>query len=408
MTSAERRLALEHELAPPSFRRPCRQPLRLCPPLPPVVQPACLGRPRCFPLRPGSSVRAPSAGQNLQAISIGCADYGRAIARRASGRALLFASTLDRPNALKGRLEFHAAAPVLRPASARPGKLMILTAGSAVPRCRSPRRGPLTMSTFLRRRRRLPPRTGRLQPRPLRRPQAPAAAHVSRRRFPTRPPGLHPLTPANTRTASRRWLPLRPLAPLAPASPVAPFGASGASAHYNTGLNIDGDVITINGQKKSWSQTYTGREAAGAPGHRPEPRKSCHAPRSTVRRSSVSVRERSDGRGQDRQGRDDAASLPRRGSGSTSAMRRDRRAHAAEHRAAPAGTRKHIKAQVRASLRSGGKLDRRRGHHAPGASASGGPGHRRSRPAARRLVAEAWFAQAPGRDRRTGRGCKDD
>ena len=48
---------------PPPLRRPCRQFVRLCPALPPVVQPACLGCTFRLPLRPGSGVRRPGAGQ---------------------------------------------------------------------------------------------------------------------------------------------------------------------------------------------------------------------------------------------------------------------------------------------------------------------------------------------------------
>src|SRR4030095_2191150 len=61
-----------------------------------------------------------------KAKSLDRADYARAIAKAASGRALLFASTLDRPNALKRRLSSMLNSTTTGKRAS--GKLMILTA----------------------------------------------------------------------------------------------------------------------------------------------------------------------------------------------------------------------------------------------------------------------------------------
>ncbi len=141
------------------------------------------------------------------------ADYGRAIAKAASGRALLFASALDRRNTLKRRLKSMLNATTTGNRTA--GKMMILAA-VAVARPRTATRAIEYVDA---------PAA----------PPAPAALPA-----PKAPPA--PLVPAALAVQ-----PLAPVAPLAPVPPVPP-------APRHSDLNIDGDSITINGQTKRWDQ----------------------------------------------------------------------------------------------------------------------------------------------------------
>ena len=132
------------------------------------------------------------------------ADYGRAIAKAASGRALLFASALDRRNSLHRRLKSMLSNPTAGRRNS--GKLMVLA----------------TIAVAL----------------PLTATRAIEYIDVA---APAEP---HPaVAPVAAVTAAAVQAPATPVAPIAPVAPVAPVHP----------LNIDGDSkITINGQTKHW------------------------------------------------------------------------------------------------------------------------------------------------------------
>ncbi|MFL6771884.1 MAG: M56 family metallopeptidase [Sphingomicrobium sp.] len=141
------------------------------------------------------------------------ADYGRAIAKAASGRALLFASALDRRNTLHRRLKSM----LTNPTAGRrlTGRLMVLaTVAVALP---------LTAT------------------RAINYVDVPAAAPAA----PT-PPAAHPVI-ATTRA---------PVAAVAPGAPV-------ADAHPATSLHFDDDhgTIHINGQTKRWKDLTPAEKA---------------------------------------------------------------------------------------------------------------------------------------------------
>ncbi|MFL6750853.1 MAG: M56 family metallopeptidase [Sphingomicrobium sp.] len=141
------------------------------------------------------------------------ADYGRAIAKAASGRALLFASALDRRNTLHRRLKSM----LTNPTAGRrlTGRLMVLaTVAVALP---------LTAT------------------RAINYVDVPAAAPAA----PT-PPAAHPVIA----TAP---------APVAAVAPVAPV----ADAHPATSLHFDDDhgTIHINGQTKRWKDLTPAEKA---------------------------------------------------------------------------------------------------------------------------------------------------
>ncbi len=132
------------------------------------------------------------------------ADYGRAIAKAASGRALLFASALDRRNTLHRRLRSM----LTNPSSGRrvTGRLAVLAAVAVAL--------PLTAT-----------RAVDYVDVPLPAPAAPA-------------PAAAPLAP------------VAPIAPIAAAAPLAP-----AAPHPARQLHFDGEgSIHINGQTKRWSE----------------------------------------------------------------------------------------------------------------------------------------------------------
>jgi hypothetical protein len=136
------------------------------------------------------------------------ADYGRAIAKAASGRALLFASALDRRNTLHRRLKSM----LTNPTAGRrmTGRLMVLaTVAVALP---------LTAT------------------RAINYVDVPAPAPAA------------PVAP--TSPAAQPVAPAAPVAVVAPVAPVAPV----AVVHPATSLHFDGDdrTIHINGQTKHW------------------------------------------------------------------------------------------------------------------------------------------------------------
>ena len=130
------------------------------------------------------------------------ADYGRAIAKAASGRALLFASALDRRNTLHRRLKSMLTNTT--PGKRTTGKLLIVTAVALAL--------PLTA-------------TRAIEYIDVPAPQAPEAPAA-------------PLVPA--------MLAVQPLAPVPPAPPAPPA--------RNMSLQVDGNRVTIDGQVKRWDQ----------------------------------------------------------------------------------------------------------------------------------------------------------
>ena len=138
------------------------------------------------------------------------ADYGRAIAKAASGRALLFASALDRRNSLHRRLKSMLSNPTAGRRTS--GKLMVLaTIAVALP---------LTATRAIEYIDVAAPSA----PQPPAAPAAPA-------------PPVHPAAVQ------------APIAPVAPAAPVPP-------------MNIDGDgVITIDGKTKHWRELTPAEKA---------------------------------------------------------------------------------------------------------------------------------------------------
>ena len=144
------------------------------------------------------------------------AAYGQAIAKAASGRALLFAGALDRPSTLQRRLR----AMLSTPDSSRrlTGKAIVaLTAAFALPLT-------ATWATLY---------VDVPAPAPPAKPVAPAAPAA-------------PLAPLAALQA-----PAAPLAPVAPVAPNAP----------NATMHVDGDTVTINGRTKRW-QDLTPAERA--------------------------------------------------------------------------------------------------------------------------------------------------
>ena len=130
------------------------------------------------------------------------AAYGQAIAKAASGRALLFAGALDRPSTLQRRLTSMLSSP--SPSSRSTGKALILVAAAAAL--------PLTATW--------------------------ATLYVD---VPAPAAPTAPLAPA---------APLAPLAPAALQAPVAPVAPLAPVAPHN--FNIDDETININGRTKRW------------------------------------------------------------------------------------------------------------------------------------------------------------
>ena len=137
------------------------------------------------------------------------ADYGRAIAKAASGRALLFASALDRPHTLKRRLRSMLHSPTT--GSRASGKAMILAAIALAL--------PITATRAV-------DYVDVPAPAPPAAPVAPVAPTLSA-----------PVVPA--------LFAVQPVAPVAPVPPTAPTRRT---------LSVDGDRVTINGQTKSWRE----------------------------------------------------------------------------------------------------------------------------------------------------------
>jgi bla regulator protein BlaR1 len=175
------------------------------------------------------------------------ADYGRTIAKAASGRALLFASALDRRTTLHRRLKSMLNSTTTGSRTA--GKLMILTAVALAL--------PLTATRAI---------EYVDVPAPPAAPEAPVAPGTLAARPAPLTPVAVPL--AALQTASDPLappvppVPLAPPAPpaapmppmhMAPPAPPAPPTPPARGAHYD-GMRVNGDMVTINGKTKRWNQ----------------------------------------------------------------------------------------------------------------------------------------------------------
>ena len=135
------------------------------------------------------------------------ADYGRAIAKAASGRALLFASALDRRNTLHRRLKSMLTNPT--PSRRTAGRLMVLAAVAIAL--------PLTATTA------------------INYVDVPAPAEPA----------------ASAAPAS---LAVQPAALVAPVAPVAPSAPVQHIVRPSDDLSINGEMVTINGRTKYWKE----------------------------------------------------------------------------------------------------------------------------------------------------------
>jgi beta-lactamase regulating signal transducer with metallopeptidase domain len=150
------------------------------------------------------------------------ADYGRAIAKAASGRALLFASALDRHHSLHRRLKSMLSNP--KPANSIAGKAIIV-AGIAIAL-------PLTASR--------------------------AVEYVD---IPTAPLGVaHAAAPVLPQAAAAALVQAAPVTAAAPATAVSPGARHSSQMRFDDDLSIEGDLITIDGQKKRWEELTPGQK----------------------------------------------------------------------------------------------------------------------------------------------------
>lgn len=160
------------------------------------------------------------------------AGYGRAIAKAASGRALLFASALDRKHTLHRRLKSMLNSTTAGKRTA--GKLMILTAVAAAL--------PLTATRAIDYVDLPEPPAPPTAPNP---PAVPAVPMVPAALAVQGDPLAPPPPPA----------PIAPVAPIAPTAPIAPVAPIPPVPHsYHGDLQINGDLVTINGKTKRWSE----------------------------------------------------------------------------------------------------------------------------------------------------------
>ena len=169
------------------------------------------------------------------------ADYGRAIAKAASGRALLFASALDRRTTLHRRLSSMLNSTTT--GNRAVGRILILTAVAvALPLTATRAIEYVDVPA--------PPATPEALKAPNVRaplaPMTPAVLTVQEAQAPLAPPASPaPLSPV---------APPAPMAPMTPMAPVAPPAPPAPPAHYYGDLSINGDAVTINGRTKRWSQ----------------------------------------------------------------------------------------------------------------------------------------------------------
>jgi bla regulator protein blaR1 len=156
------------------------------------------------------------------------ADYGRAIAKAASGRALLFASALDRRNRLHRRLQSMLSSP--NPARQLLGRAMVITLIVAAL--------PLTASRS----------TQYVEARsPARSPAPPAPA--AQATVPTADPAIH---------VGSAPAPMTAVQPAPPSTAVAPDASAATDID---GTVINGDLITIDGKTKRWEELTSAEQA---------------------------------------------------------------------------------------------------------------------------------------------------
>jgi bla regulator protein BlaR1 len=246
------------------------------------------------------------------------ADYGRAIAKAASGRALLFASALDRPNTLQKRLRSMLSNPT--PGRRLTGRLMVvlvvalalpLTATRAINYVDVPSPTPAPAPAV---------------------PVAPAAAQS---------PAAAPAAPATPGTPASA----APIAPAAPAAPVAPVQPVKSPM-------IDGYVTMADGNSKKWRDL--------TPAERVEMRRSIAEARQQLARARIDRQEVSreirQAMEKARVERDDISrDLAKAQAGIAQAMK-EIDAHAADIRRSGQDP-EQLKATIRASLKSVGNID---------------------------------------------------
>jgi len=172
-----------------------------------------------------------------KAVARDRAEYGRAIAKAASGRALLFASALDHKHTLHRRLKSMLNATTTGKRTA--GKMMILaTVAIALPLTATRAVDYIDVQA----------------PTPPAAPDSPSAPEA-----PSAPQApLAPLAPA-TLLAAQADAPQAPLAPMAPAAPMAPLAPMPPVAPLpptdrHSSFNVNGNMVTINGRTKHWNQ----------------------------------------------------------------------------------------------------------------------------------------------------------
>ncbi|MCL6684519.1 M56 family metallopeptidase [Sphingomonas alba] len=198
-----------------------------------------------------------------KAVARDRAEYGRAIAKAASGRALLFASTLDRKHTLHRRLKS-----MLNTATAgkrTTGKFMILaTVAVALPLTATRAVDYIDVPA---------------PPAPVAPVAPPAPATPPAPGTPAAP--LAPMAPASLSdeagTATAPLVPTAPLAPTAPPAPLAPLAPAAPLApmalpappapptpparHGHTSFNVNGDNVFINGKTKRWNELTPSEKA---------------------------------------------------------------------------------------------------------------------------------------------------
>jgi beta-lactamase regulating signal transducer with metallopeptidase domain len=142
------------------------------------------------------------------------ASYGRAIAKAASGRALLFASALDRPTSLQRRLQSMVHSP--SPSRRNTGRLLVILGVAAAL--------PLTASHAI----------------AYIDPPGPAAAPAS------------PIAPTMTAVAAAAAQPIPAAAKTYRAAPAPAATATKSRSQFHEDMTIDQDFVVIDGQKKRW------------------------------------------------------------------------------------------------------------------------------------------------------------
>ena len=198
-----------------------------------------------------------------QAAADDRADYGRAIAKAASGRALLFASALDRRNTLHRRLQSMLRNP--NPNQRMIGRVIVvgavafalpLTASRAVQYVDVPSPVPATPSAAATPQ--VVPIAARQETLPAAVEQAPPPQVVDAAVSSAAEPRLRPTVAA----AVRQAMPLTQVAAGGVAI-AAPAGSLPRASRYDErdNLTISGDMVTINGVRKRWEDLTPAEKA---------------------------------------------------------------------------------------------------------------------------------------------------